>query len=56
MFLIQSKLVFLLGEKIKVNIIQLQANNPIALLSLQRCLKVRLGIYQRGKGKDLHQL
>ncbi len=37
-------------------IILLQAMNPTALLSLQRCLKVKLGIYQREKGKDLRQL
>jgi hypothetical protein len=46
----------LLGEKIKANIIQFQANNPIALLNLQICLKARLGIYQREKEKDLRQL
>ena len=44
------------GKKIKVNIIPLQINNPTALLNLQRCLKVRLGIYQKEKGNDLHQL
>ena len=43
-------------KKIKVNIIPLQIKNPTALLSLQRCLKVRLGIYLREKEKDSLQL
>ena len=50
------KLVFLHGEKINVNTNLLQARNLIALLSLQECLKVRLVIYQREKGNDLHRL
>jgi hypothetical protein len=54
--LIPLKLVFLLGEKIKANIIQFQANNPIALLNLQRCLKARLDIYQREKGNGFRLL